>query len=58
MFFEQKNVLCILKGKMPFKMHKIILFQKKEIIKKNMCAYVFLKFSDLLPKTRIFFYSV
>ena len=27
-------ILCILKGEMPFKMHKIIFFSRKKIIKK------------------------
>ena len=27
-------ILCILKGEMPFKMHKIIFFQKKKNTKK------------------------
>ena len=28
-FFLEKNILCILKGEMPFKMHKIIFFPRK-----------------------------
>ena len=36
---------------MPFKMHKIIFFQKKKIIKKNV-----LNFLEPLPEAHIFFY--
>ena len=36
--FLEKVILCILKGEIPFKMHKII-FSRKKIIKKYMCAY-------------------
>ena len=46
-------MLCILKGGMPFKMHKIIFFKKK--IKKYVCL-LYLKFSDLLPETHLFFF--
>ena len=28
-FFEKDIILCILKGEMPFKMHKIIFFPEK-----------------------------
>ena len=42
--------LCILKVKMPFKMHKIIyIFQKKKV------CLPYLKFSDPLPETHFFF---
>ena len=55
--FQEKNIiLCILKGETPFKMHKSILFYNK---KKNRQKYVclpYLKFSDLLPETHLFFY--
>ena len=39
--FSGKNInLCILKGEMPFKMHKIMgFFPDKKIVKKIMCAY-------------------
>ena len=37
-FYVKYIILCILKGELPFKMHKIIFFQNK-INKKNMCAY-------------------
>ena len=41
---------------MPFKMHKIIFYSRKKL-NKNMCAYLpYLKFSDPLLKTRLFFY--
>ena len=39
---------------MPFKMHKIN-FSRKKIIKKYVCL-PYLKFSDLLPETHIFFH--
>ena len=35
---------------MPFKMHKIIFFQKKKYV-----FLPYLKFSDLLPETHLFF---
>ena len=38
---------------MPFKMHKIIFFPEKKI-KKCVCL-PYLKFSDLLPETHIYF---
>ena len=34
-FFEKNIILCILKGKMPFKMRKIIFFQNKVIRNQN-----------------------
>ena len=34
-FLDKNIILCILKGAMPFKMHKIIFFSRK----KDMCAY-------------------
>ena len=34
-FLEENIILCILKGEMPFKMHRFIFFQKKKIIKKK-----------------------
>ena len=40
---------------MPFKMHKIILFPEKKCKKKIVCL-PYLKFSDLLPETHLFFY--
>ena len=40
-----------MKGKMPFKMHKITFFPEKKTIKKILC----LKFSDPLPETHLFF---
>ena len=33
-FWKKNIILCILKGKMPFKMHKIIYLSQKKIIKK------------------------
>ena len=51
--FSQKYIiLCILKGEMPFKMHKTIFFPEKKYI---VCVPSYLKFSDLLPETRLFF---
>ena len=46
-FWGKKIILCILKGKMPFKMHKIIIFFQK----KNYVYLPNLKFSDLLPES-------
>ena len=43
-FLEKYIILCILKGKMPFKMHKIIYFFSE----KSVLPY--LKFSDLLTR--------
>ena len=52
----KKNIiLCFLKGKMPFKMHKIIFSRKNNNKKKYECL-PYLKFSNLLPKTHLFFY--
>ena len=54
-FSGKKIILCILKGKMPFKIHKIIYFSsEKKIIKKYVCL-PYLKCSDLLSKTHLFF---
>ena len=41
---------------MPFKMHKIIFFPKKNIFKKKYVCLTYLKFSDMLPKTHLFFH--
>ena len=43
---------------MPFKMHKIMYFSRKKEIKKNKCVPTvpYLKFSDPLPETHLFFY--
>ena len=47
--FSGKNItLCILKGEMPFKMHKIIFPEKKSVP-------TLPKISDLLPETHLFF---
>ena len=35
-FLEKNIILCILKGEMPFKMHKFIFYSGKKMIKKNM----------------------
>ena len=40
---------------MPFKMHKVIFIPEKQTIKKYVCL-PYLKFSDLLPETHLFFY--
>ena len=32
MFSGKNIILCILKGEMPFKMHKIIMFSRKKIV--------------------------
>ena len=51
---DKNIILCILKGQMPFKMHKIIFFFQKKINKK----IVYLKFSDQLPETLIFLFGL
>ena len=73
MHFERhlRNIiLCILKGKgkLPFKMHKIIFFSRKNknkiyvptlpkiFKKKYVCLLPYLKFSDPLPETHLFFF--
>ena len=43
-------ILCILKGKMPFKMHKIIFFREKK-----KCAYPTLNIQTHYPKHTYFF---
>ena len=48
--FWKNIILCILKGEMPFKMHKIIYFFPE----KNVWLS-YLTFSDLLPETYLFF---
>ena len=55
--FSGKNMmLCILKGEMPSKMNKIIFFsRKKKYFKKYVCL-PYLKFSDPLPESHLFFY--
>ena len=55
--FSGKNIIsCILKGEMPFKMHKMIFFlENKNDLKKYVCL-PYLKFSDPLPETHFFFY--
>ena len=35
---KKSLILCILKGEMPFKMHKIIIFSPKKL-DKNICAF-------------------
>ena len=46
--------LYILKAILPFKMHKILFYPEKNIIKKSACLS-YLKYSDPLPKTHLFF---
>ena len=54
--FSGKNViLCILIGKMPFKMHKITFFSR---IKKKISVPILPKISDLLPETNYFLFGV
>ena len=43
---------------MPFKMHKIIFFQKKKIIRKKYVCLPYLKFSDLLPETHLIIFFI
>ena len=48
-------ILCILKGEMPFKMHKNFnILQKKNNLK--ICLPNLSKFSDLLPEKHLFYY--
>ena len=50
-------ILCILKGEMPFKMHKIIFFsRKKKSLKKKMCL-PYLYYQPCYSK-HLFFYLV
>ena len=37
-FWQIYIILCILKGEMPFKMHKMILFSRKKKLKNYVCA--------------------
>ena len=46
-----------LKGKMPFKMHKIIFFQKKKFKTKYVCL-PYLNFLDPLPETNLFLFDL
>ena len=51
-----KNIILnILKGEMPFKMHKIIFFSRIFFFL-NMWVPTLPKISDLLPETHLFFY--
>ena len=57
--YSGKNIiLCILKGEMPFKIHKIIFFSRKKIIKNKYVCLLNLNFSDLLPETHIFYLAL
>ena len=49
--------LCILKGEMPFKMHKIIYFFQKKKREKYVCL-PYLKLSDPLPETLIILFRL
>ena len=49
-------ILCILKGEMPFKMHKIIFFLEKKIIKKKICVPTLSKI--FRPVTLIFLFGL
>ena len=56
-FLEKDITLSILKGKIPFKMLKIIFFffkKKKKL--EQICVLPYLIFSDLLPETHLSFY--
>ena len=53
-FLEENLILCILKGEMPFKMHKIILKKKK----KKKKIYVFAIFIPLTRNTLIFYLAL
>ena len=55
-FMEKNIILCILKGEMPFRMHKIIFLSEKKLFKKKKMCLPYLKFSDPLPETHLFLY--
>ena len=52
-FLEKYKPLCILKGNMPFKMHKIISFPEKKC--KNMCVTTLPKIFRPLTRNTYFF---
>ena len=53
--FSGKNIIiCILKGKFTFQNEKKKI-QKNKIMKKKYVCLPFLKFSDMLPETHLFF---
>ena len=52
-------ILCILKGKMPFKKHKIIFFSRKKIIEKKTCVPTLHKiFRPVTRNTLIFLFGL
>ena len=55
-FSREKIILCNLKGEMPFKMHKIILFSRRNNYE-NKCAYLrpTENFQTRYPKHTYFF---
>ena len=53
-FWNKYIILCILKGKSPFKMHNIIFFSRKKYEKKIYVCLPYLKISDPLPETHLF----
>ena len=55
-FLEKNIILCILKGKMPSKMHKIIFFFQKKKIDKKKKYLPYLNFLDPLPEIHLFFH--
>ena len=56
-FQEKYIILCILKGEMPFKMHKIVFFSRKRIKPKKMCLS-YLKYSDITRNTLIVLFGL
>ena len=46
-------ILYILKGEMPFKMHKIIYIFSRKNIKKRYVCLPYIKFSDPLPEIKV-----
>ena len=53
--FSEKNIiLCILKGKMPFKMHKIIFFSRKKIYVRTLPK----SFRPITQNTLIFLFGL
>ena len=51
------DIFMLFEKQMPFKMHKIVFFPKKKIIKKYVCL-PHLKFSDPLPETLIVLFGL
>ena len=53
-FLEKNIILCILKGEMPFKMHKSIFFPEKKI--KKICVLALTKIFRHITRNTLIFY--